>query len=322
MNRRRRLERPEVVARAHTAWHQLHPEGPEPAAIEVLVRKKKSAVCRLHGPVETGFPVIAKRARTRSAQVERALHARILPRLPVGTLDWYGMVDEEQDDFCWLFLEDAGDAAFAPERHEHRVLAATWLASLHTAGAGVESAPPLRESGAPHVLERLRITRERILANLGDASLGQANRDDLDAILRLYDVIERHWGECDALCAAIPRTLVHGDFAKKNLRVRERDGVPELLVLDWEHAGVGFPGIDLFLADASRYARAVREHWTGLDDGTLAGLFRIGRLFRCLAGIDWEAWCLGRPAGESREVDFGRLASRLGCAVRESGWMR
>ena len=317
----RKLENPEVVAGAHAAWRRLCPAWPEPTAVEVLVRKKKTAVCRLLGPAGSGFPVIAKRARRRSARVERNLHERILPRLSVGSLDWHGMVEEEQEESCWLFLEDAGDDSFSPERHEHRVLAAEWLAALHTADIRIEDAAELRESGAREALEQLRVARERILASSGDPALGAGSRDDLDAILRFYDAIERRWGECEALCAEIPRTLVHGDFAKKNLRVRERDGAPELLVFDWEHAGVGFPGIDLFLADEARYASRVRERWSEVDDGMLAQLFRIGRLFRCLIAIFWESRCLGLPAGTSREVRFTHLAARLGCAVGEAGWV-
>ena len=90
---------------SRAAWRALRPDAPAPAAIEVLVRKKKSTVCRLRGPGDAGFPVIAKRARTRSAQVERTLHERILPRLAVARLAWHGMVDEEPEGCSWLFLD-------------------------------------------------------------------------------------------------------------------------------------------------------------------------------------------------------------------------
>lgn len=315
----RRIKESEVVAGARRAWRRLRPGGPEPEQIEVLVRKKKTAVCRLAGPAAAAFPLIAKRTRRRIAEVERILHERILPRLPLRSLAWYGSVEEEREEFCWLFLEDAGDLAFASDRHEHRMLAACWVVALHTAGARVGAAG-LPERGSCEALERLRTTRDRILAHLDDGAPPSQEREVLGAILALYDVIEPRWEACAAICEEVPRTLVHGDFTKKNLRVRRRAGVPELLVLDWEHAGIGFPGIDLMVVDPAGYAQGVREHWSGMDAGRLERMFRIGRLFRCLAEVDWESRWLPFPPLVDRSVIFGRHASRLCSVVREAGW--
>jgi hypothetical protein len=306
----------EVLEGVRRSWRQLRPDGPEPEGIEILVRKKKSAACRLLGPEGAGFPLIAKKARKRTAEVERILHECILPRLPVDSLAWHGLVDAE-GEFCWFFMEDAGEAVFTPGVPEHRALAARWLAALHTAAEGVAAVAGLPDRGAADSLRRLQQGRERILRGGGNPLLSPANREALGAILGHYDVVESRWAECEAVCNDAPKTLVHGDFGKKNLRVRCRWGRPELVVFDWEYAGFGFPGGDLSLVDPADYGPAVRERWPDLVGERLGWMFRIGRLFRCLAAIDWESRSLAAPAS----VSFRRFAARLDTVVREAGWV-
>jgi hypothetical protein len=317
--KRKKPTESEAIEGARRAWRQLRPHRPEPEGIEVLVRKKKSAACRLLGPEEAGFPVIAKRARKRTAELERILHERILPRLPVDSLAWHGMVDAEEE-FRWFFLEDAGEAAFLPGDPDHLALAGRWLARLHTAAEGLEVAAELPDRGGRDSLERLRQGRDRMLHNLGNPVVSRANRDALHAILSHYEVVESRWAECEAVCDEAPKTLVHGDFVKKNMRVRSRGGRPELLVFDWEHAGFGFPGTDLHLVSCADYGPAVRERWPEMVGERLERVFRIGRLFRCVAEIEWESKNLALPLPYF--VSFGRVASRLGSLVREAGWVR
>ncbi len=319
MMERKKPTESEAVEGVRRAWRQLRPHGPEPDGIEILVRKKKSAACRLLGPRGEGFPVIAKRARKRTAEVERILHERILPRLPVNSLAWHGMVDA-QGEFCWLFLEDAGEGAFAPADPDHLALAARWLAALHTATEGAEALAGLPDRGAHDSLERLREGRDRILPSLRNPALPLATGERLRGILERYDVVEARWEECEAVCAEGPKTLVHGDFAKKNLRIRCGGGRTELLVFDWEHAGYGFPGADLSLVSPADYGTAVRDHWPAMAGKRLERVFRIGRLFRCLAAINWESRSLTLPVSDL--PSFARYAARLDAVVREAGWTR
>ncbi len=317
MKRKRRTESEDLDG-VRGAWRELRPHGPEPERIEILVQKKKSAALRLLGPEGEGFPVIAKRARKRTAEVERIVHERILPRLAVRSLQWHGIVEREEE-FCWLFLEDAGEAKFAPDDRDHRALAGRWLAALHTAAEGMETLAALPDRGARDSLERLREGRDRILLNLGNPAVSEA-RESLQGILEHYDVVESRWEECEAVCAEAPRTLVHGDFAKKNLRVRCRGGRPEILVFDWENAGFGFPGNDLSLVEPADYGPVVRERWPSMAGEKLERLFRIGRLFRCLAAINWESKSLRLPEPELRSVHA--YAGRLDSVVHEAGWAR
>jgi aminoglycoside phosphotransferase (APT) family kinase protein len=261
--------------------------------------------------------VIAKRARRRTAEVERIVHERILPRLGVRSLHWHGIVGQDEE-YCWFFLEDAGEDRFLPEDRNHRALAGRWLAVLHTAAEGMETLAGLPDRGARDALERLREGRDRILANLGNPAVSEA-RESLRVILERYDVVESRWEECEAVCDEAPRTLVHGDFAKKNLRVRCHGEQSEILVFDWENAGFGFPGNDLSLVEPADYWSVVRERWPGMAGESLERLFRAGRLFRCLAAINWESKSLRLPAPELRSVHA--YAGRLDSVVREAGWI-
>src|SRR5213075_1421504 len=67
----------------------------------------------------------------------------------------------------------------------------------------------------------------------------------LRAVAAWCDVIESTWGALEDLCACLPRTVVHGDFVIKNVRVRPTAESAALLVFDWEMAGWGVPATDL-----------------------------------------------------------------------------
>jgi hypothetical protein len=96
------LEHPSV-----RAWSELGPRRVEPEQIEVLKGEKKSSVFRLAGVGPGNSAVIAKRCRQAIADVERAIYEDVLPDLPVTTPRYYGAVEEHDDAFSWLFLEDA-----------------------------------------------------------------------------------------------------------------------------------------------------------------------------------------------------------------------
>ncbi|HET7088603.1 MAG TPA: hypothetical protein VFL17_08135 [Anaerolineae bacterium] len=116
------------------AWGELWPRWAEPERVEILKDHAKSTVYRLEGVGRGRTAIIAKRCRTDIAAIERTIYEDVLPSLPITTLHYYGFV-EENDQFCWLFLEDAGQEHFSPVIEEHRALAAQWLALMHTSHA-------------------------------------------------------------------------------------------------------------------------------------------------------------------------------------------
>src|SRR6266496_448791 len=67
--------------RAVKAWRKLQSEWFETDQIEILKLKTKSAVYRLTGAGPDGSAVIAKRCRTATAVVEKAIYDQFLTRL-------------------------------------------------------------------------------------------------------------------------------------------------------------------------------------------------------------------------------------------------
>jgi len=125
----------------------------------------RSAVYRLVGAGPGGSAVIAKRCyhkHSESAATEHIIYERVLPRLPISALHYYGLVDDDSD--CrWLFLEDAGDESYASEIGEHRALAGRWLGAMNTSAQPLAVGEDLPDRGAAFYLEGLRRARAMII---------------------------------------------------------------------------------------------------------------------------------------------------------------
>ncbi len=302
------------------AWRRVRPGDATPRAVELVKRKLKSEVWRLVG-AGSGATLIAKLCHSETAGLERAIYREILPRLPVSSIHCHGWTLEPESERCWIFLDDAGDVAFSKIDRSHRVLAARWLAALHTSARGVPAVESLPERGPEHYREHLRSGRDRILRHLSNPVLSAQDRDSLRAILGRLQRVESHWAEVEERCAPLPRTLVHGDFVRKNVRIRARGGRRDVLALDWEVAGVGIPGPDLLYVDVSTYREAIERAWPDLGGRSFATLLQLGHLFRgALAPIDWKALSLShRWAGDAMPL-LRLYHERLATFMQELGW--
>src|SRR5437667_2495669 len=116
--------------RAVKVWEGLTARQVAPERIEILKLKNKSAVYRLVGAGPDGSSVVAKRCRRATASIERMIYEQFLPRLGLPGLEYYGCVDEPSEEFCWLFLQDAGGLEYSPLNPVHRALAARWLGTV------------------------------------------------------------------------------------------------------------------------------------------------------------------------------------------------
>src|SRR5438093_3490433 len=127
--------------RAAQAWLQVQPDSRMPASLELLQRRRYSTVYRLNDVRQDGTSVIAKRCRTATARIERMIYQELLPLTGMPLLECYGMVQEPDGEFCWVFLEDARGAFYSPEIPQHRAMAGRWLAETHlaTASANIQS---------------------------------------------------------------------------------------------------------------------------------------------------------------------------------------
>jgi hypothetical protein len=230
------------------AWNDLVPSRVDPAWIEIL-QDGKNPVYRLEGVGTQGGSVIAKRCPLTT--VERKIYEELLPRLPVTGLHYYGFTAED-DQFGWLFLEDAGSAKYSALLEEHRALAAQWLGLMHTSAAQVATEDRLPDRGPGHYLEHLQ-SGAKILRNIANPKLTTDDLRVLESIVSKCEFLESRWRQVEELCAGFPQTLVHGDFTAKNLRVQTGRAGVALLPFDWEMAGWGVPAADL--AQSARPAK-------------------------------------------------------------------
>ncbi len=296
------------------AWRQLQTASVI-QQVQVLQLAEKSAVFRLWDSGR-GSSIIAKRSAAETTLVERTIYEKVLPRLPLTALEYYGCTIAE-DGSHWIFVEDAGGRRFSPEAREHRILAARWLAVLHAAAMPLADSISLPERGPDYYLEHLHSARRNILQHASNPFLARDEVRLLETILARFDLLEAHWGKLRRYGEVLPSTLVHGDFRPKNVLLRSSGHGLDLFPIDWETAGWGLAAPDLvpsrgplaFHVDLSVYRSVVQEHLPGIDLHALPRLASVGRIFRRLAYIDWESaeLCYESPDWLSRPIASLRI---------------
>jgi len=265
-----------------------------PQNIEILQEKPgKAEIYRLRGVGPGGAGVVAKRCSVASGRTERLIYQEILPTLPLSALEYYGFATDEDGRSCWLFLEDAGNENYDPELEEHRVLAGRWLGTMNTLAQSVPAARSLPDRGPRSYLELLKLAREEVLAVLDNSRVSSDGASLLTAIVSHFAAVEQRWHHVEHFCEAMPRTVVHGDFATQNARIRTRPGGTSLLVMDWEGAGWGVPAADLsetkcsLRPDITAYWSVVRSFWPHVALAELRRWAQVGRMFRLISSVAW-----------------------------------
>ncbi len=313
------------------AWRRLQPGRSEPLRMQVLQEQEKSAVYRLEGVGLAGAAVIAKRCLKATGLIERTIYEQVMPDLPVTSLHYYGFGDED-DNSCWLFLEDVGKDRFSPLVEEQRTLAARWLGIVHTSAAHLTAASGLPDGGPGRYLSHLHSARHAILHHRTNPVLRAADIAGLESICRQFDFLERRWNQVERWCEGMPSTLVHGDFRPKNVFVRADPTGTGFFPVDWETAGWGVPAADLapmrglppvHQVDIVAYWLTVRESWPLLDLPAIEQLANVGRIFRQLAAISWASASLGFETFEFLwwAVESMRIYhEELSDAIRTARW--
>ena len=315
------------------AWLSLSGSSPPVEAVKRLSRKRKSYVYRLTGESLPGGSIIAKRSRCADAAIERTVYKDVLGGIALPTIHYYGSYEEGETGLTWLFIEDATGQKFAPQEERHRALAGRWLGTLHTLTAGVHEPARLPGRSADDYLELLGSVRGGIEANLGNPHLTDAYLSELRGFVWQLDQVRAEWERISAICGEFPPTLVHGDLAAKNVRVRETEGGQFLLPFDWEGAGWGSPAADLAqLSDRhlgsviSPDLDAYKVH-AGKSKGeseAVLMLATVGAIFRVLHMADWVAWTLptdriGKAVGAIRgySSELAQALTRLAATRRD-----
>jgi aminoglycoside phosphotransferase (APT) family kinase protein len=301
------------------AWSALG-AGPLPARLEVLRRRKKSVVFRLAGVGRGGADVIAKQGLWHIALDERATY-EVLEQVGIPRLVYYGFHPDPAREVGWLFVEDAKGEPWDPDEPLHRRSSTRWLAALHRDASRCEAARALPERGLGWFREHLEAASPRLRSAFSNPAVTNESHGLIDGMLRLLDQVASRWPEIESACDAMPRTLVHGDFAERNVRVRPEIDGARVLAYDWEVSGWGLPAVDLVDADLAVYLELVRDAWPGLDVPALERFAQLGQLLRGgVAATRWAAESLGTHWPRDALRELPHYAGRILRAFAALGW--
>src|ERR1041384_3443324 len=316
--------------RAVVAWNRVHPSRTSPKRLEILKLRNKSTVYRLVGAGPRGASVIAKRSLADTARVERIIHQEFMSQFHLPSLRYYGFLEESDGEYCWLFLENAAGEAYSPLSAEHRVLAANWLAALHTAALNTNLNTRLPSREPSDYLDLLTKARTTFQQHLSNPVMLDNDLRTLDSLISHCDIIESHWSELEEACDRMPRALVHGDFVIKNVSVQQKKSGPALLAFDWELAGWGVPATDLaqftgrtVSPDLSTYYSSMKLLKGRQDLHAVHRLAESGRFFPRIDDIFWATKSMAFDLYQFiLKPMFGLMSyeSRIAWALKEANW--
>jgi Ser/Thr protein kinase RdoA (MazF antagonist) len=180
----------------------------------------------------------------------------------------YGAVIDDRIGRYWLFLERApGLELYQVDLAVWRQVA-RWLAAMHTS-LGAQAESPTRAQSA-HLLSydadffRVWLRRAQTFLQQIEASQSGADQRGIEWLAERYDqVVER--------LAALPVTMIHGEFYASNVLVQQTAGDLRVCPVDWEMAGVGPGLIDL--------AALIAGGWTEEEKSSLALTYYEARPF-------------------------------------------
>jgi hypothetical protein len=307
---------------AAASWAKLHLA---PLALRrIVILKpdvKRSAVYRLENAGPTSSSLIAKRGRMANVAFEFKIYQEVLSRLPLPNLHCYGIAEDADPKFGWLFLDDAGEERYSSSDEEHRAVAAQWLAVLHaTTAEHLETRAWLPSRGLEHYRHIVRLARNTIRPSLSNPVLTAEDRSVLDAILSYCDSLESRWRDVADICNLMPPTLVHGDFSAKNVRTLRGPNGLEILPLDWDSAGWGIAAPDLSRTDPAVYSSVIRHHWPGLTIEATARLAEVGKMLWALEPITGEAEALASDWVGNVMRKMRSYKAEIGDALETAGW--
>ena len=288
--------RESVIAMVSDFWAQLEPSLPLIGSPRVLKghldRPDRSKTLVLRLQVSQGDPrtIIAKRTTQSTAESEAWVYRNLLPMLGLNGPNFYGVFPEPDSESAWLFLEDGGDSPVSEDDDAACGSLSTWLARLHVLSSSLDHPSHLPMKGARQATIKL----DKILVR-GEELLGSVHSQDAvrGTIVKLLDdltVLGDRFSRIATQLDSFPRSIVHGDFASKNLRFvpGQQD---RILVFDWEMIGWGTPAEDLGTSSCVQlraYADVCRRMDHPLGSADIKQLRVIGRFLRLVSAVDWS----------------------------------
>src|SRR5437667_4764104 len=179
------------------AWLQIQSGSWEPGSLEVLQQRRYSTVYRLKQVKQEAARVIAKRCRVATARIEQTIYEQLLPLTRMPALCCYGLLEESDGEFCWLFLEDAAGARYSPQLPHNRGLAGRWLAETQLTALAHDLKSCLPGRGLDHYLGLLRGCRAVLLRHLGGSALSVEDATVFRNIAAHLDALESLWDELE-----------------------------------------------------------------------------------------------------------------------------
>jgi Ser/Thr protein kinase RdoA (MazF antagonist) len=309
---------------AARAWRRAGGDR-DPGEIRILKKRVNYQIYLLPGVGPGGVALIAKRGSREMVERERRVYTEVLPNLPVPSLAYHGMVDDG-GRHCWSFLEFASGDRYSPRRVDHRRLAGEWLGVVHAAGAELPMVEELDGCRPDQFLDSLRFAKGALAALL-EWTAAPADAAVLEVTARALEDLEKRWDDVRDVCEAHPATLVHGDFAPRNLRVRGHAGDARLEVFDWVESGSGPPAVDLTHTSDRKFAanpslEAYRRGFSARGPTPTVELLErfvvVGKIIRSLSAIKWEMQSNLGVRGDKLQayVDWIREG------MQEAGWQR
>lgn len=308
---------------AFLAWKRICPTSATPASIEVLKDGRKSTVYRLGGVTMAGDPVIVKRKEIGELSGEVQIYTDVFPALSLPVVECYGYLEEFNGN-SWLFLEDAGELRYSPDNPVHCSLSIRWMVCLHSTPTEVVS--NLWDTGPAYFRSVLREARQGVRSSLAHPSIDDSCIIPLENLLDHLDVIENGWAHIEQACSGAPRTLVHGDFVPKNVRVRGAGDAAQLLVVDWETAGAAPPAADIAMLPGGKaglwsYFEILKDVCRTPSWEEVERLHRIGEIFRLLHCIQWASTSFDYAWDERAQRKMLIYQRALFDLVRDGRWM-
>jgi hypothetical protein len=326
------------AAKAWTALQSVSPcGGVTPWRISTLKDSRAVAIYRLYGAAADGSNVVAKRLRGLGGSTEQMVYESVLPYLGMPTLRYYGSTPDETAKHHWLFIEDGGGRKYSPSSKTLRVAAARWIGRLHVAAAESAKCAALAERlprrTHEYYLDRARGAIVSLSTQRENPSLADEDRAVLEAVLSQCRLIESRWSEVDEFYQRMPSTLIHGDFAGRNIRYRPADG-PATVTLwpfDWEDAAWGPPALDLIQSsprsicsaanpDVDAYVTEVGNRWPQMNAGAVRRLGGMGKIFWYVLALSLDAAALSDEWVEGPMRNLRLYQGPLAQALRALGW--
>ena len=302
---------------AFLAWRRSG-LGPDPIRLELLKDSWKTLACRLIGCGPGGSDVVATRRATETTLVERAIYRDVLPGLSAPHLGLLGVLDEPDLGVTWMFLEDAGEVLPDLGDAEQRALAGRWLGRLHRELSGRSFSQDLPDRSPAYVHGLLTANRVAMVAALRNDHLDASGGRLLRAAIRRLDAIEAAWPGVVGVIDDLPGSLVHGDFVRKNLRLRDGTDGPSIVAFDWEMSGWGPPLLDLGSVDLGAYLAEAGPFWRSRSSA-LSRFADVGHMLGLIVAINWEILFLETPWLHRPMRRVAVYHARLGSALVRLG---